>query len=44
MTKKKIEGKYRIFNDSKKAYFECIPEKEAFQFFKCCIHFETDKN
>ena len=30
MTKNKIEGKYRIFNESKTTYFECIFETEAF--------------
>ena len=31
MTKNKNEGKYRIFNESKTTYFECIPESEPFQ-------------
>ena len=30
MTKNKNEGKYRIFNESKTIYFECIPESEPF--------------
>ena len=30
MTKNKTEGKYRIFNESKTTYIECIPETEAF--------------
>ena len=30
MTKNENEGKYRIFNESKTTYFECIPESEAF--------------
>ena len=30
MTKNKNEGKYRIFNESKTTYFECIPESEPF--------------
>ena len=30
MTKNKNEGKYRIFNESKNTYFECICESEAF--------------
>ena len=30
MTKNKNEGKYRIFNDSKNTYIECICESEAF--------------
>ena len=30
MTKKKNEGKYRIFNESKPTYFDCIPETEPF--------------
>ena len=30
MTKDKNEGKYRIFNESKKTYIECIPESEPF--------------
>ena len=29
-TKKKSEGKYRIFNESKTTYFDCIPESEPF--------------
>ena len=31
MTKNKNEGKYRIFNESKTTYIDCIPETEAFQ-------------
>ena len=27
---KKTEGKYRIFNESKNTYNECIPESEPF--------------
>ena len=27
-TKNKKEGKYRIFNDSKTTYFDCVPESE----------------
>ena len=30
MSKNKNDGKYRIFNESKPTYFECIPETEAF--------------
>ena len=30
MSKNKNEGKYRIFNESKPTYFECIPETEPF--------------
>ena len=30
MTKNKNEGKYRIFNESKTTFFECIPESEPF--------------
>ena len=30
MTKNKNDGKYRIFNESKPTYFECIYETEAF--------------
>ena len=30
MTKNKNEGKYRIFNESKPTYVECIPETEPF--------------
>ena len=30
MTKNKSEGKYRIFNESKNTYIECIRETEAF--------------
>ena len=30
MTKNKNEGKYRILNESKTTYFECIPESEPF--------------
>ena len=30
MTKNKNEGKYRIFNESKNTYIECIRESEAF--------------
>ena len=30
MTKKKNEGKYRIFIESKTTYFDCIPETEPF--------------
>ena len=30
MTKSKNEGKYRIFNESKTTYIECIPETEPF--------------
>ncbi len=34
MTKNKNEGKYRIFNESKPTYFECICETEAFYIYK----------
>ena len=27
---KKNEGKYRIFNESKTTYIDCIPESEPF--------------
>ena len=30
MTKNKNDGKYRILNESKTTYFDCIPETEAF--------------
>ena len=30
MSKNKNEGKYRIFNESKSTYFDCIPETELF--------------
>ena len=30
MTKNKNDGKYRIFNEKKITYIECIPETEAF--------------
>ena len=30
MTKNKKEGKYRIFNESKNKFVECIAETEAF--------------
>ena len=30
MTKNKIDGKYRIFNENKITYIECIPESEPF--------------
>ena len=30
MTENKNEGKYRIFNESKTTYIDCIPETEAF--------------
>ena len=30
MTKNKNEGKYRIFNESKTTYIDCIPETEPF--------------
>ena len=30
MTKNKDEGKYRIFNESKNAYIDCVCETEAF--------------
>ena len=30
ITKNKNEGKYRIFNESKTTFFECIPETEPF--------------
>ena len=30
MTKNKNEGKYRIFNENKTTYIDCIPETEAF--------------
>ena len=30
MTKKKVNGKYRIFNESKTTYIDCIPETEPF--------------
>ena len=30
MTKKKDDGKYRLFNESKTTYIACIPESEPF--------------
>ena len=33
MTKNKNEGKYRIFNESKNTYIECVCETEAFKIF-----------
>ena len=30
MAKNKIEGKYRIFNESKTTYIECLAESEPF--------------
>ena len=30
MTKKKNEGKYRIFNERKSTFIDCIPQSEAF--------------
>ena len=30
LTKNREEGKYRIFNESKSTYIECIPKTEAF--------------
>ena len=30
MTKNKNEGKYRIFNENKTTYIDCIPESEPF--------------
>ena len=30
MIKNKKEGKYRIFNESKTTYIDCIPETEPF--------------
>ena len=30
MTKNKNEGKYRIFNESKTTYIDCIPQSEPF--------------
>ena len=30
MTKNKTEGRYRIFNESKTIYIDCIPESEPF--------------
>ena len=44
MTKNKNERKYRKFNENKSTYIEFICESEAFQFYKCCLHTESDKN
>ena len=33
VTRNKNEGKYRIFNESKTTYIDCIPESEPFQIF-----------
>ena len=33
MTRDKKEGTYRIFNENKYTYFECICETEAFQIY-----------
>ena len=33
MTKNQNEGEYRIFNESKAWYIECIPKTEAFWIF-----------
>ena len=40
-TKNKNEGKYRIFNESKTTYIECIPESEAFKKHMNVIHIST---
>ena len=42
MTKNKNDGKYRIFNKSKKTYIECIPESELPQQNNCCIQLKTE--
>ena len=34
MTKNKNEGKYRIFNESKTTYIDCIAETENFYTYK----------
>ena len=34
MSKNKNEGKYRIFNESKTTYIDCICETEPFESFK----------
>ena len=34
VTRNKNEGKYRIFNESKTTYIDCIPESEPFESFK----------
>ena len=44
MTKRRNNGKYRIFNESKDIYIECISETELFYFFKCCFQSKTEKN
>ena len=41
MTKDKNEGNYRIFNESKTTYIECITEIEHFKNFKWCFRLET---
>ena len=43
MTKNKNEGKYRIFNESKNTYIECICETEPFGLHKCYIQLTIEK-
>ena len=38
---KKNEGNYRVFNESKTTYFDCIPESEPFQKPMIVIHTST---
>ena len=39
--RKKNEGKYRIFNESKITYIECICKSEPFYYHICCFQSKT---
>ena len=43
MTKNKNGSKYRIFNESKNTYIECVPQNERFFEKKCCIQLKIEK-
>ena len=44
MTKNKNDGKYRIFNESKTTYIDCIPETEFFKKHMTLIHTKFEIN
>ena len=43
MSKNKNDGKYRIFNESKTTYIDCIPETNPFDQNECCIQLIIEK-
>ena len=44
VSKNTNEGKFRIFNESKNTYIECVWESEHFDYHKCCLQLIIETN